>query len=84
VQEIWYVVKGAGQLWRHDDCGTEEVVALVPGVCVDIPLHTDFQFRSTGIEPLQMLLLTMPRWPGPDEAMSVDVRRWVPAVPSEC
>jgi mannose-6-phosphate isomerase-like protein (cupin superfamily) len=80
VQEIWYVLKGRGQLWRHDDHDTEEVVTLAPGICVDIPLHTDFQFRSTGDEPLQLLLLTMPRWPGPDEAVSSNVRRWRPTV----
>lgn len=80
VQEIWYVLKGRGQLWRHDDHDTEEVVTLAPGICVDIPLRTDFQFRSTGDEPLQLLLLTMPRWPGPDEAVSSNVRRWRPTV----
>jgi mannose-6-phosphate isomerase-like protein (cupin superfamily) len=81
VQEIWYVLKGRGQLWRHDH-GTEEVVTLAAGICADIPLHTDFQFRSTGDEPLQLLLLTMPRWPGPEEAVSANVRRWQPTVGS--
>jgi mannose-6-phosphate isomerase-like protein (cupin superfamily) len=78
VVELWYVVSGAGQLWRRDDQGTEEVVSLVPGVCVDIPLATDFQFRSTGDGPLDVLLLTMPRWPGPREARPADARRWAP------
>jgi mannose-6-phosphate isomerase-like protein (cupin superfamily) len=78
VREIWYVYSGRGELWRRrrDDGGTEEVVPLLPGVCADIPLGTAFQFRSIGDEPLQLLLLTMARWPGPDEAVPVDVRRW--------
>jgi mannose-6-phosphate isomerase-like protein (cupin superfamily) len=79
VREIWYVHRGRGELWRRDDDGIEEVVPLVPGTCVDIPLRTAFQFRNSGDEALEILLLTMARWPGPDEAMPVDVRRWTPA-----
>lgn len=78
VREIWYVYSGRGELWRRDEGGTEEVIPLVPGICADIPLRTDFQFRSLGDEPLQVLLLTMARWPGPDEAVPVDVMRWLP------
>ena len=78
VREIWYVHSGRGELWRRDDNGIEEVVPLVPGVCADIPLRTDFQFRSTGDEALQILLLTVARWPGPDEAVPVDMSRWAP------
>jgi mannose-6-phosphate isomerase-like protein (cupin superfamily) len=78
VREIWYVLAGGGQLWRCDDRGTEEVVALLPGWWVDIPLGTEFQFRNTGEQDLQMLLLTMPSWPGPREAVPAAVERWSP------
>ena len=39
VEELWYVLAGAGELWRRQD-GREQVVALVAGVSVTIPLGT--------------------------------------------
>ena len=72
------MLAGGGQLWRRDHQGTEEVVALLPGGCVDIPLGTEFQFRNTGEQDLQMLLLTMPSWPGTSEAVPAAVERWEP------
>jgi mannose-6-phosphate isomerase-like protein (cupin superfamily) len=42
-----------------------------PGICVTIPLHTHFQFRNTGTEPLCFIIATMPTWPGPQEATNV-------------
>lgn len=71
VEEIWYVVGGRGEMWRrHGD--EESVVALEPGVCLTIPLGTRFQFRALGDEPLAAIGVTMPPWPGPDEAILVD------------
>ena len=70
VEEIWYVVSGRGQMWRkrHQD---EEVVALEPGVSLTIPLGTSFQFRALGPDPLRVVGVTMPPWPGDDEAFVV-------------
>jgi mannose-6-phosphate isomerase-like protein (cupin superfamily) len=63
VQEIWYVVAGAGQMWRRQD-GKEATTPLRPGVCLTIPLGTAFQFRSAqGGEPLRIVAVTMPPWP---------------------
>jgi len=70
VEEIWYVVVGKGEMWRADESG-EEVVALEPGVCLTIPVGTRFQFRTTGTGPLQAVAVTMPPWPGDDEASAV-------------
>ena len=71
VEEIWYVVSGRGEMWRQD--GThEDVVALEPGTCLTIPTGTRFQFRALGDAPLCAIGVTMPRWPGPDEARFVD------------
>lgn len=61
VQEIWFVLAGAGEMWRRQE-GAEDIVDLRPGVCVTIPLGTEFQFRS-GTEPLEVVAATMPPWP---------------------
>jgi mannose-6-phosphate isomerase-like protein (cupin superfamily) len=79
VEEIWYVVRGRGEMWRRQD-GREEIVALDAGVCLTIPLGTHFQFRAQGAEPLTVLGVTMPPWPGADEAIVVN-GPWAPTVP---
>jgi mannose-6-phosphate isomerase-like protein (cupin superfamily) len=71
VGEIWYVTGGRGEMWRRQG-DREEVVALAPGVCLTIPLGTGFQFRSLGSEALSAVAITMPPWPGPDEAIPVE------------
>jgi mannose-6-phosphate isomerase-like protein (cupin superfamily) len=70
VDEIWYVLRGQGQMWRRQ-AEREETVTLEPGTCVSIPVGTHFQFRSTGPDPLAAVGATMPPWPGPDEAYEV-------------
>jgi mannose-6-phosphate isomerase-like protein (cupin superfamily) len=70
VDEIWYVIGGRGEMWRHQG-DRESVVALETGVCVTIPLGTHFQFRSLGPGPLAAIAVTMPPWPGPDEVVLV-------------
>lgn len=70
VEELWFVLAGAGELWRrHGE--QEEVTALAPGVAVSIPLGTAFQFRCLGGEPLDVVIVTMPPWPGVEEAVRV-------------
>ena len=78
VEEIWYIVAGQGEMWRAQD-GREEVTALEPGLCLTIPLGTRFQFRATGDTPLAAVAITMPPWPGEDEAVFVD-GKWEPTV----
>jgi mannose-6-phosphate isomerase-like protein (cupin superfamily) len=67
ISEIWYVISGQGQMWRSQDARTE-VVDLVPGTALTIPVGTAFQFRSTSDESLTALGITMPPWPGDGEA----------------
>lgn len=70
VSEIWFVLAGRGEMWRSR--GEEEtIVALEPGVCLTIPVGTRFQFRALGDVPLGALAVTMPPWPGDDEAIPV-------------
>lgn len=70
VDELWYVLAGAGELWRRQD-DREEVVPLLPGTAHSIPLGAHFQFRNPGQEPLTFVIVTMPPWPGMDEAVRV-------------
>jgi len=71
VEEIWYVLSGRGEMWRHQD-SRDEIVALEPGVCLTIPHGTRFQFRALGDTALRVLGVTMPPWPGADEAVVVN------------
>ncbi|HCN10647.1 MAG TPA: hypothetical protein DIT01_22205 [Lentisphaeria bacterium] len=79
VEEIWFVLGGRGEMWRQQG-DREEIVVLEAGVCLTIPLGTRFQFRSFGDEPLSAVAVTMPPWPGDDEAQTVD-GTWDSTVP---
>jgi mannose-6-phosphate isomerase-like protein (cupin superfamily) len=70
VEELWYCVAGTGQVWRRS-AEAHEFVDLRPGTALSIPVATDFQFRSSGDEPLEMIITTMPPWPGDAEATPV-------------
>jgi len=71
VEEIWYVLGGSGDFWRAQD-GRDEIVPLAAGVCLTIPVGTAFQFRAGPDTPLTAVAITMPPWPGPDEAVFVE------------
>ena len=78
VEEIWYFVAGRGQMWRSQE-GRAEVVEVGPGVCLTIPLGAAFQFRCLGESPLEAIGVTMPPWPGDDEAVLVPGNpEWAP------
>ena len=70
VDEIWYVLRGRGEMWRSH-AAQEAIVPLEPGTCLSIPVGTRFQFRSLGDGPLSAVAVTMPPWPGEDEAIEV-------------
>jgi mannose-6-phosphate isomerase-like protein (cupin superfamily) len=70
VEEIWFVLSGAGEMWRRS--GTQEAVTpLQPGLCLTIPLGTHFQFRAAAESPLAVVAITLPPWPGEGEAVQV-------------
>jgi mannose-6-phosphate isomerase-like protein (cupin superfamily) len=78
VEEIWFCLAGRGEMWRKQ-ADREEIVTVEPGICLTIPLKTHFQFRSFGDEPLTALAITMPPWPGDDEA-TIMPGKWEPTV----
>ena len=67
VEEVWYVVRGRGEVWRADETG-ESVVDAAPGVALSIGTGCRFQFRNTGDDDLCIVIVTMPPWPGAHEA----------------
>ena len=79
VEELWFFLKGRGEMWRQ--LGSQaETVPVEAGVSVTIPVGTRFQFRSLGTEPLAAIGVTLPAWPGEGEAVIVQ-GVWVPTVP---
>ncbi|MBL8701369.1 MAG: cupin domain-containing protein [Alphaproteobacteria bacterium] len=78
VEEIWYVVAGRGEMWRRQG-DREEIATLEPGLSLTIPLGTHFQFRAAPDTAIAAVAITMPPWPGPDEAVPV-AGPWDPTV----
>ncbi|WP_347313400.1 cupin domain-containing protein [Defluviimonas sp. SAOS-178_SWC] len=79
VSEFWYVLEGHGEIWRRNGA-EEKITCLVPGVSIDIPVGTVFQYRNIGTEPLKFICITMPPWPGDHEASHLR-GAWSPTVP---
>ena len=75
VEEIWYFLAGRGQVWRRQ-AKREEVLEVRTGISLTIPLGTSFQFRNTGDSALEFIIMTMPPWPGADEAILLDAGKW--------
>ena len=67
IEEIWYFVSGEGRMWRRLD-DREETVAVRHGISLTIPVGTHFQLRCDGDKPLSAIAITMPPWPGEEEA----------------
>ena len=66
VEEIWFVVSG-GAIWRRQ--GDVDIDRLAPGTSLTIPLGTVFQFRADADPAVAFVAITMPPWPGMDEAV---------------
>jgi mannose-6-phosphate isomerase-like protein (cupin superfamily) len=67
VSELWYVLEGHGEIWR-DNGKESDVTVLVPGISIDIPVGTAFQYRNVSDDELKFICITMPPWPGESEA----------------
>lgn len=67
MEEIWHIVAGRGEMWRKS-AGREEVTGLRVGTGLTIPRGTHFQSRPRPGEALSAVAVTMPSWPGADEA----------------
>ncbi len=78
VDELWFFLSGEGEMWLRQG-ELEEIIPLLPDVSISIPASTHFQFRNTTDEPLTAVGVTIPPWPGDDEAETVD-GPWNPSV----
>ena len=72
VEEVWYIQQGSGRVWRCPP-GIEEpslvaAVSVEPGDALVIPTGWMFQFSAGESGALRFLCVTMPPWPGDDEA----------------
>ena len=76
VEELWFVTAGRGRLWRDPP---DEITALTPGTSISLPVGCRFQFRCDGAESLDIVDVTMPPWPGEDEAVETP-GPWTPTV----
>ena len=78
VEEIWYVLSGSGEMWQS--AGSQKaILPLSAGTCLTIPVASGFQFRCTSNEPLTAVAVTMPPWPGNDEAEAI-AGKWPPTL----
>ena len=77
VSEFWYVISGKGAIWRKSE-KQEEITSLEEGISIDIPLGTDFQYRSDEND-LVFICVTMPPWPGHDEVSYIEKGAWIPS-----
>jgi mannose-6-phosphate isomerase-like protein (cupin superfamily) len=71
VEEIWYILEGTGEMWRRFG-SVERIDQLQAGTAVTIPFQTHFQFRNTGDGDLKAVIVTIPGWPGAEEAVPVE------------
>ncbi|PKB71836.1 MAG: hypothetical protein BZY87_03550 [SAR202 cluster bacterium Io17-Chloro-G6] len=75
VEEVWYVLEGAGRVWR---CPPDTAPAIfppmdvVPGDALVIPTGWSFQFNASPDGHLRFLCHTTPPWPGDDEAVPAE------------
>src|SRR4026209_274474 len=60
VSEFWHVPSGEGRDGPQDSTG-EAPADLLRGVSIDIPVGTAFQYRCTGVDPLEFVCVSMPR-----------------------
>ena len=78
VSEFWYILAGHGQIWR-DDGLQSSITNLVPGISIDIPVGTKFQYRNISDVDLKFICISMPPWPGDTEATFIQ-GKWQPTV----
>ena len=81
VEEMWVCIAGRGRIWRRtaEGEGDGEITDLKPGVGVSIPAGTRFQFRCDGPDALDVVIATVPPWPGDEEAVGCE-GPWAPTV----
>jgi mannose-6-phosphate isomerase-like protein (cupin superfamily) len=78
VSEFWFILEGHGEIWR-DDGVNSSITDLLPGISIDIPVGTSFQYRNVSDLELKFICIAMPPWPGDLEATYLD-GIWEPTI----
>ena len=71
VAELWYVLAGDAEIWREEMSEPGRISVLRPGAAIAIPPGCAFQVRVSDSEPLEVVAVTMPPWPGDHAAEQV-------------
>ncbi len=74
VEEVWYVLNGEGEVWRCPPDTPPSAVApvsVLPGDALTIPTGWSFQFKAGSRVGFRFICVTIPAWPGMDEAETV-------------
>jgi len=71
VEEIWYFISGKGEMWQSEE-KLSKVLQVQAGDSINIPVGICFQFRNTSNENLCIIIITIPKWPGEQEAVLVE------------
>lgn len=74
VEEAWYILSGAGEVWRCPPGTTADEVTPVnvaTGDSLVIPIGWAFQFRAGAGSEMRFVCVTLPAWPGMDEAVEM-------------
>ncbi len=74
VEEVWYVLAGVGEVWRRPPgvpSGQVAPTVVRAGDALVIPTGWEFQFRADADSHLRFVCVTVPPWPGMDEAVEV-------------
>lgn len=83
VEEVWYILEGSGQVWRcpPGTASSAETpsVAVGQGDALAIPTGWRFQFSADPSAALRFLCVTIPPWPGEDEAVPAEIGGLGPA-----
>ena len=77
VEELWYILQGSGRVWRCSPGVAEPSqvapLSVAPGDAMVIPTGWMFQFAADDVGDLRFLCVTMPPWPGDDEAQPAGI-----------
>ena len=72
IVELWYIIGGVGEMWMKCGSDQQDVKILRKGVSLSTTVGTHFQFRNTGSEPLEIVGVAIPAWPGDGESYDVE------------
>ncbi len=72
IEEVWYVLRGAGTFHQTLPNGTSAQAAITAGDALLIATGTRFWVDNPGPHELAFLCCDAPGWPGPEEAIVHD------------